>query len=494
MSRSREAVIRYRKWNHKNLSMSIGVVSQSNRNRLIETLSTFQLDPDGISPTKYRLSCVEKFVVDFPSISEQIYNVSKNPSEIKSYKESLFKLVKNVNKLLDPSNIYISDSNTLTLLKTDRALEDCPAWAKKEEDGDHLFEADIIYQATDRAEDYTYTRYTVRWKTVGYSVTIKQFDKKLKTELVFGFHPKNTAQKKLYFVALCVDNLHALIQYLQNKPETADLSPTKVVDELYDYVVEYNPWTKMRPAEFKRINDEYSFEGGRLAAKIGDNKLLPLVETKAYKKLEKVPKTKIQNLETNIKKYIFGQDKVVDAVCKKIKKAYLGLRKERSPIGVFLFYGGTSTGKTEFARVLSRELLNSEASLVKIDCNTLQQDADLSVLLGAAPGYVGYDEGGVLSEPVLANPFRVILFDEAEKASAQLFDFILTIIDEGETFDRKGNLVNFSNCIFIFTSNIGQKEANDVILGKIGFQGIENQQIKTRVCIKTKNKWRIVLF
>jgi len=481
MSRGREATIRYKNWNHKNLSMSVGVVCQPNRNKLIEILSTFDLGSDGIAFSRYKLNCLEKFIIDFQSISEKIYNVSKSPREIKSYKDSLFKLVKKVNPLLDPSNIFVSDNNTLTLLKSDFILVDCPAWSKKEDEDDHLFEADLIYQATDRAEDYTYTRYTIRWKTVGYSVTIKQFNKKLKTELVFGFQPKNTAQKKLFFVALCVDNLHALLQYLSSNPETADLTTTKIVDELYEYVLEYNPWAKMRPSEFKKINDEYSFEGGKLSAQIGENKLSSLTETKAYRRLDKVPKTKIQNLENNIKKYIFGQDEIVEAVCKKIKKSYLGLRREKSHIGVFLFYGGTSTGKTEFARVLARELMNSESNLIKIDCNTLQQDTDLAVLLGSAPGYVGYDEGGILSEPVLSNPFRIILFDEAEKASAQLFDFILTIIDEGETFDRKGNLVDFSNCIFIFTSNIGQKEANDVVHGKIGFKGDINKDLDKEI-------------
>lgn len=462
-----EVKVKYRKWNHRNLSLSIGVMHISNKNRLIEVLSTIDLDPGGINPTAYKIVCASKFIVDYVSVLDKIYQIARTPAEIRSYQESLFGPVKQVNRLLDPKNLYLSNSNTLTVLKTETPLMECPQWKKKDEKTEQFFDPYIMYLATDRAEGYTYSLHAEKWKTVGMSIQIKQFNKKDKVDLVFGFEPKNTEEKKLYFVSLCVENLHALITYLKKMPETANLSDSQIINELYKFVEEYNPWVKMRLTEFKKINKDYVGSGRSSYAQVSSK---TQADTKAYKALVKVPRKTVKDLEEKIKSEVFGQDKVVTAICKKIKQAYAGLKPPQAPVGVFLFYGGTSTGKTELAKVIAQELMNSRLSLLKIDCNNLQLDHDISLLMGAPPGYVGYDEGGVLAGNMVENKFKVILFDEVEKATPKLFDFVLNIIDEGQALDKKGNLIDFSDSLIIFTSNIGQKEASDAILNKIGFR------------------------
>lgn len=169
-------------------------------------------------------------------------------------------------------------------------------------------------------------------------------------------------------------------------------------------------------------------------------------------------------LEKNLSKHIIGQHEAVSAVAKAVRRNRVGIGSGNRPIGSFIFLGPTGVGKTELARVLAREFLGSEEALVKIDMSEFSERHNVSRLVGAPAGYVGYDEGGQLTDKIRRQPYSLVLFDEIEKAHPEVFNMLLQILEDGVLTDAKGRKIDFSNTIIIMTSNIGaeklQKEAN----------------------------------
>ena len=164
---------------------------------------------------------------------------------------------------------------------------------------------------------------------------------------------------------------------------------------------------------------------------------------------------KLLNLEDELHKRVAGQEEAIEAISDAIRRSRAGLQDKRKPIGSFIFLGTTGVGKTELAKALAEFLFNDEHSMVRIDMSEYQERHAVSRLIGAPPGYVGYDEGGQLTEAVRRKPYSVILLDEIEKAHPDVFNILLQVLDDGRLTDNKGRLVNFKNTIIIMTSNIG---------------------------------------
>jgi ATP-dependent Clp protease ATP-binding subunit ClpC len=170
------------------------------------------------------------------------------------------------------------------------------------------------------------------------------------------------------------------------------------------------------------------------------------------------------NLEKTLQKYVIGQTEAVNVVSRAIRRNRSGVSSEKRPIGSFVFLGPTGVGKTELARVLAREFFGSEAALVKIDMSEFSEHHNVARLVGAPAGYVGYDDGGQLTDKIRRQPYSLVLFDEIEKAHPDVFNMLLQILEDGRITDAKGRAIDFTNTIVIMTSNIGaeklQKEAN----------------------------------
>ncbi len=170
------------------------------------------------------------------------------------------------------------------------------------------------------------------------------------------------------------------------------------------------------------------------------------------------------NLERNLSRYIIGQGEAVKTVASAVRRSRSGISSEKRPIGSFVFLGPTGVGKTELARVLAREFFGNESSLVKIDMSELGEHHTVARLVGAPAGYVGYDDGGQLTDKIRHQPYSVVLFDEIEKAHPEVFNILLQILEDGNLSDAKGRKIDFTNTIVIMTSNIGaeklQKEAS----------------------------------
>ena len=174
-------------------------------------------------------------------------------------------------------------------------------------------------------------------------------------------------------------------------------------------------------------------------------------------KLKTSERAKLLSLNKNIKERVIGQDEAVDLVSNAILRSRAGINDENRPIGSFLFLGPTGVGKTEVAKALAEQLFNSEQHIIRIDMSEYMEKYSVSRLIGAAPGYIGYDEGGQLTEQVRRNPYSIVLFDEIEKAHKDVFNILLQILDEGRLTDNKGTIVDFKNTIIIMTSNIGSQ-------------------------------------
>ena len=164
---------------------------------------------------------------------------------------------------------------------------------------------------------------------------------------------------------------------------------------------------------------------------------------------------KLLNLEEELHKSIIGQEEAIQAVSDAVRRSRAGLQDPKRPIGSFIFLGTTGVGKTELAKALATYLFNDEGMMTRIDMSEYQEKFSVSRLIGAPPGYIGYDEGGQLTEAVRRKPYSVILFDEIEKAHPDVFNILLQVLDDGRLTDNKGRVVNFKNTIIIMTSNLG---------------------------------------
>ena len=174
---------------------------------------------------------------------------------------------------------------------------------------------------------------------------------------------------------------------------------------------------------------------------------------------------KLLTLEDELHKRIVGQDEAISAIANAVRRSRAGMQDAKRPIGSFIFLGTTGVGKTELAKALAEFLFNDENLLTRIDMSEYQERHTVSRLIGAPPGYVGYEEGGQLTEAVRRKPYSVLLLDEIEKAHPDVFNVLLQLLDDGRLTDNKGRLVNFKNTIIIMTSNIGSHIIQENLTG-----------------------------
>ena len=248
----------------------------------------------------------------------------------------------------------------------------------------------------------------------------------------------------------------------------------------------YEEAASLRDKE-RRILDKLDLEKKKFEAELQIQKKEVTSELvyEVVSNMTKIPMSKLNanetqllaNLDKNLGEKVIGQPEAVSRIAKSIRRNRLGIKDPNKPIGSFIFLGSTGVGKTHLAKQLAKEIFGSEDNLIRMDMSEFQEKHTISRLIGAPPGYVGYDEGGQLTEQVKNKPYSVILFDEIEKANKDIFSTLLQVLDDGHITDGLGRKINFKNCVIIMTSNIGVRKLQDFGSG-VGFKTESNTYVE----------------
>ena len=261
----------------------------------------------------------------------------------------------------------------------------------------------------------------------------------------------------------------------------------------------YEQAAQLRDKE-KKVLDKLDAEKRKFEESMSQNKQTILLDNvyDVVSNMVKIPVSKMSvddtkallNLDKELIGKVIGQDSAVVKIAKSIKRNRLGIKDPNRPIGSFVFLGSTGVGKTHLAKQLAKEMFGTEDSLIRVDMSEYQEKHSVSKLVGAPPGYVGYEEGGLLTEKVKNKPYSVILFDEVEKAHKDVFTILLQILDDGHVTDSLGRKINFKNTLIILTSNLGVKKLQDFGTG-IGFSNspYANEEAKKEVLMKEMKKF-----
>ena len=257
---------------------------------------------------------------------------------------------------------------------------------------------------------------------------------------------------------------------IKEKKEELEIANNKL--ELAESNYDYEQAAVLKHGTIPKLQEElatlkFNNENSSLLSNTVDENQVATVISKwtniPVTKLVGSEREKLLNLEDNMKKHVIGQDNAIHLVAEAIKRARAGIKDPRRPIGSFIFLGPTGVGKTEVAKTLAYELFDDVKHIIRIDMSEYMESHSVSRLVGSPPGYVGYDEGGQLTEAVRKNPYSIVLFDEIEKAHKDVYNILLQILDDGRITDSQGRTVDFKNTIIIMTSNLG----SEYILNKL---------------------------
>src|ERR1700756_2549854 len=282
-----------------------------------------------------------------------------------------------------------------------------------------------------------------------------------------------------------VDSINQKVEKIENY---------KLEAEQAERAGDYGKVAELRYGRIKEAQDEVEKLKATLAENQKDHRMLKEEVTAEdiagvvsrwtgipVSKMVQSEREKLLHLEDELHKRVAGQEEAIEAISDAIRRSRAGLQDKRKPIGSFIFLGTTGVGKTELAKALAEYLFNDENALVRIDMSEYQERHAVSRLIGAPPGYVGYDEGGQLTEAVRRKPYSVILLDEIEKAHPDVFNILLQVLDDGRLTDNKGRVVNFKNTIIIMTSNIGSNIIQE------NFEDLQDEN-RDEIVAKTKNQ------
>ena len=259
------------------------------------------------------------------------------------------------------------------------------------------------------------------------------------------------------------------IENLERQKEKA------IMSEAYEKAGDIKRKQEKKRDRIAKIRDRWQKEKYTRKLVVGENEVADVVSgwTKIpVRKLEEEESQRLKMLESILHERVVGQEEAVSAVSKAIRRGRVGLKDPKRPIGSFLFLGPTGVGKTELCKSLAEAMFGTENALIRVDMSEYMEKHSVSKMIGSPPGYVGYDEGGQLSEKVRRNPYSVILFDEIEKAHPDVFNILLQVLDDGHITDAQGRKINFKNTILIMTSNAGAE--NIISPKRLGFMSVDD--------------------
>ena len=283
------------------------------------------------------------------------------------------------------------------------------------------------------------------------------------------------ARLKTYTEPDSLKELQEEIEKTKNEKEEA------VLNQKFEKAAELRDTEKALRDKFEKEQSKWKSKNTKSIVTITEENIAEVIANWTgipAKKITEDENEKLKNLEKELHKRVIGQNEAVEAVSKAIRRGRVGLKDPNRPIGSFLFLGPTGVGKTELAKALAEALFGNENSMIRVDMSEFMEPHSVAKLIGAPPGYVGYDEGGQLTEKIRRRPYSVILFDEVEKAHPDVMNMLLQILEDGRLTDAQGRTVNFKNTVIIMTSNVGAKLITDK--NKLGFAGGNAEENKNQ--------------
>lgn len=432
-------------------------------------------------------------LVDSSKVWSFIDTLMEDPESLVDAAVELRNIILEVNPLLDPKMLIINEENIIKLPEKDhtpdnsRPLVKNPDWEKPEFDnptgidGIEDFIQNIpppVFPVDFNAPGITIENSTVEVsKLLQMAVTVLIHSSNDIPEIFKSKYTFEDADPyKLFVVSKCIADFKSLFLTIDYLGLSRKHSPEKIAEDLYELAIKHNPFLKWetidldkvkkavinkygkstRPRDFTKKTTK---KGNSFTSRPGEGGEQGI---EYYKNFEELLEQDIVELPKKVKDWVIGQDEAVDAVCETIQLAKCGLKEPGTPIGTFMLTGETGCGKTYSSKVFAKELCGDEHAIVRIDCSEYSQKHEVSKLIGSPNGYVGFEEGGYLTNAMAKTPFTVVLFDEIEKAHPKVHNILLQIMDEGRLTSNKGETVTFNDALVILTSNIGVKEVEGI--------------------------------
>lgn len=326
---------------------------------------------------------------------------------------------------------------------------------------------EILHNIKERYEDHHHVHYTEEALKACVDLTARYI-----TERQFP----DKAIDALDEVGSCVHLQHAelppaIVEKEKEIQNAEQLKRAAAADQNFELAANYRDRQCQLEAELRRLNDEWASSDDSYRETVNASDVEGVVSTMSGVPLQRISEKesdRLRRLGSTLKGTVIAQDKAVDKIVRSIQRNRLGLKDPNRPIGVFMFLGPTGVGKTYLAQQLALQMFGTKDALVRIDMSEYSEKFNTSRLVGAPPGYVGYGEGGQLTERVRRHPYSIVLLDEIEKAHGDVFNLLLQVLDEGRMTDGNGRMVDFRNTIIIMTSNAGTRQLKDFSHG-IGF-------------------------
>jgi ATP-dependent Clp protease ATP-binding subunit ClpC len=437
-------------------------------------------------------SFYEDFVIAtcVANINQLIFHIKQQAlptPELLKVREEIMGYIVGYNSNLDPDNLVINRNSVIKikgnrdLEEGERMLADNKNWniafydesfRDPQEDqriapGEEPVNEKKLPSELKDLDELEYEVVKKWWQRINKYIQVKTFKEEDMESIISRryFHDRSSFQT--FIVSICVVDAEGLFEILDNMGIPNRVAPPILMDEIYKLCYAANPFLTYENAK-KLSEDLADDEEDEAPKKTGPNRMSSHARSQKSAKKKKtktfkdIPKQDLINLGDAMKVAVIGQDEAVDSLVDAIQRASVGLKDPVKPIGSFLFAGRTGIGKTLATKVLANELIKEKENLINIDCSEYSADHEYAKLIGAPSGYVGHEQGGILTNAIQKNPFSVVVFDEVEKASHKVHELLLQILEEGRLTDGKGTLTSFKDAVIVLTSNVGVKEVDDI--------------------------------
>lgn len=463
------------------------------KDEIEDKLAYLARDKGSINRSFYEDYVIATCVANINQLLFHIKQQANMPPSLMQVREEVMKEVITYNPLLDPDNLIINRNSVIKLKGIDGlSVDERPLTENKQWNVSYY--DDVIEQEPEdvvegipedkkkvkkelpsemkNIEDIEFTVVKQWWKRINRYVEVKKYNEQDAESILSHKFFHNRSSFQTYVVTVCVVDSEDLFTMLDNMGLPNRVAPPILMHEVYQLCNDANPFLTYENAQnLSDTSDESEDDDdesqnkrnkptNRMTSHAGQQNSK---KKKKHKKTFKdVSKDDLLKLNDTMKVFVIGQDAAVDQIVEAVQRASVGLKDPIKPIGSFLFAGSTGIGKSLTTKILADELIKDRDNLVTIDCSEFSSDHEYSKLIGSPNGYIGFEQGGTLTNAVMENPFSVVVFDEIEKASHKVHELLLQILEEGRLTDGKGQKVSFKDTIVIMTSNIGVSEVDDV--------------------------------